>query len=271
MLPALQAIGMVFSAISAVNTVKNMISDSKATTATASTPTTAKDAAPAAGTTVQQAAASSAGTAAAAGTAAGTTGTGEIQDRFLKLLVTQLKNQDPLNPMDNAQLTTQLAQINTVSGIQQLNTTMQNLSTSLLSAQSTQSAALIGRTVLAEGSTLKLESGKTVHGGAQLAQAAERMRVSILGPAGELVRQFDLGPQKAGLSGFEWDGRNNAGAKVAPGNYTFQVAATNGTQNVVATPVVAGAVSSITLGSGGSRLNVDGIGEIAMQQIRNIM
>ncbi len=260
MLPALQAIGMVFSAISAVSTVKNMISDAKAT------PATAKEGS--APTTVQAAAGQ---TSAAPSAAPATTGTGEIQDRFLKLLVTQLKNQDPLNPMDNAQLTTQLAQINTVSGIQQLNTTMQGLSTSLLSAQSTQSAALIGRTVLAEGNTLKLASGKSVLGGALLAQAAERVRVNILGPAGNLVRAFELGPQKAGLSGFEWDGKNDAGAKVEPGNYVFQVTATNGTQSVSATPVVAGAVSSITLGSGGSRLNVDGMGEIAMQQIRNIM
>ncbi len=261
MLPARQAIGMVFSAISAVSTVKNMISDAKAT------PAAAKDGA--AAPTVQQAAAGQ--TSAAAAAAPGTTGTGEIQDRFLKLLVTQLKNQDPLNPMDNAQLTTQLAQINTVSGIQQLNTTMQNLSTSLLSAQSTQSAALIGRTVLAEGNTLKLDAGKKVLGGAQLAQAAERVRVNILGPAGNLVRQFELGPQKAGLSGFEWDGLTDGGAKAASGNYTFQVSATNGTQNVAATPVVAGAVTSITLGANGSRLNIDGMGEIAMQQIRHIM
>jgi flagellar basal-body rod modification protein FlgD len=263
MLPVLQAIGMVFSAISAVNTVKNMMSDTSKTAAATT----------GAGAGAKQAAASPTGSTGAAGTAgtAGGTGAGEIQDRFLKLLVTQLKNQDPLNPMDNAQLTTQLAQINTVSGIQQLNTTMAGLSTSLLSAQSTQSASLIGRTVLAESSTLKLDAGKTAIGGAQLAQAAERVRINILGPAGNLVRQFELGAQKEGLSGFEWDGKNDAGVRVDPGNYTFHVTATNGTQNVGATPVAAGLVSSITLGSGGSRLNVDGVGEIAMQQIRNIM
>ncbi len=80
----------------------------------------------------------------------------DIQDRFLKLLVTQMKNQDPLNPMDNAQVTSQLAQINTVNGIQQLNATMQGLATSFMSAQSMQSTSLIGHTVLTDGSKLNV-------------------------------------------------------------------------------------------------------------------
>jgi flagellar basal-body rod modification protein FlgD len=246
-----------------------MISSSK-TTAKTDTDTTAATAAKQSTASVISSA-SAASSTTATGAAGGASGTGEVQDRFLKLLVTQLKNQDPLNPMDNAQLTTQLAQINTASGIQQLNTTMQNLSTSLLSAQSTQSASLIGRTVLAEGSPHKLADGKTVTGGVQLPEAAERVRVNILGPAGNLVRHFELGAQKAGLTGFEWDGRNDAGLALPAGNYTFNVTATSGAQNVAGTAVVAGAVTSITLGSGGSRLNVDGIGEIAMTQIRNIM
>ena len=96
--------------------------------------------------------------------AAATSGA-DIQDRFLKLLVTQMKNQDPLNPMDNAEITSQLAQISTVNGIQQLNTTMQSLSSSFLSAQSLQSAALIGHTVLTGGNNLNIADGMPAYGG----------------------------------------------------------------------------------------------------------
>ncbi|MFM8767622.1 MAG: flagellar hook assembly protein FlgD, partial [Rubrivivax sp.] len=75
----------------------------------------------------------------------------ESGDRFLKLLVTQLKNQDPMNPMDNAQLTTQMAQINTVSGIQQLNETIKGMATQFGAMQVLQGAAMVGRDVLTEG------------------------------------------------------------------------------------------------------------------------
>jgi flagellar basal-body rod modification protein FlgD len=195
----------------------------------------------------------------------------DIQDRFLKLLVTQMKNQDPLNPMDNAQVTSQLAQISTVNGIQQLNTTMQSLSTSFLSSQSLQSAALIGHTVLTDGSTLNVANAAPAYGAVQLAQSADSVKVNIVSAAGNIVRQLELGPQSAGVAGFQWDALDNAGAKVADGSYTFQIAATLAGQKVNATPLMAGTVSSVTLKSDGTHLTVGGIGDITMQQIKQIM
>ena len=195
----------------------------------------------------------------------------EIQDRFLKLLVTQLKNQDPLNPLDNAQITSQLSQISTVSGIEKLNTTLQGLSTSLVSSQSLQSTALIGHKVFTDGNTLALTGGTAAPGGVQLAGAADSVKVNVIGPSGAIVRQMDLGPQQAGLVGFQWDGRNDAGATVAAGNYTFQVAATSGGQKVGATPLTAGTVSSVTLGADGLHVTVGGVGSVTMDQIKRIM
>src|SRR5690242_20428596 len=107
-----------------------------------------------------------------------TSAAAEMQDRFLKLLVTQMKNQDPLNPMDNAQVTTQLAQISTVGGIDKLNTTLQTLSSSMLAAQSVQSSAIIGRDVYASGSTLALADGKAT-GAFELKQDADHVFVQI--------------------------------------------------------------------------------------------
>ena len=136
----------------------------------------------------------------------------EIQDRFLKLLVTQLKNQDPLNPLDNAQLTSQLSQISTVTGIENLNASVQSLSSSMLSAQSLQATGMIGRSIYTEGSTLAYGGGAPADGGIELPQSVDSLKVSIVGASGNVVRQLDLGARAAGLVNFQWDGRNDGGA-----------------------------------------------------------
>ena len=200
-----------------------------------------------------------------------TTSASDIQDRFLKLLVTQLKNQDPLNPLDNAQITSQLSQISTVSGIEKLNSTLQGLSTSLMSSQSLQSTALIGHTVLTSGNTLALTGGAAAPGGIQLDAAADSVKVNVVGPSGAIVRQLDLGPQQAGMAGFQWDGLNDGGASVASGSYTFQVTASASGQKVGATPLTAGTVSSVTLGADGLHITVGGVGDITLDQIKRIM
>ena len=127
-LPILAAIG---TGLSAINTVSSLFGSSSTTNA------------------------ATAGSNSSAGTATQLTAA-EQGDRFLKLLVTQMRNQDPLNPLDNAQVTTQMAQISTVTGVDKLNAGIEKLSQSLLSAQSLQSAGVIGHQVLAAGSTLSL-------------------------------------------------------------------------------------------------------------------
>jgi flagellar basal-body rod modification protein FlgD len=203
--------------------------------------------------------------------ALGTPTGSEIQDRFLKLLITQLKNQDPLNPLDNAQITNQLAQISTVNGIQSLNSAMQDLSKSLLSSQTLQSAALIGRTVVIDSNSLVLTAGTAVSGGIELAQSADSVKVLITSSAGELVRQLELGPQSSGLAGFKWDGLRDNGASAASGSYSYQVMATSGGTSVDATPLAGGIVTSVTVAPDGTHLSVDGIGDIQLQQIKSIL
>jgi len=263
MLPALQAIGMVFSAINAATTLNKIVSGSGSdATATATNSSTKGKAM----NSIQDTAtAAGAGAAAASGS-----NTAEMSDRFLKLLVTQMKNQDPLNPLDNAQVTSQLAQINTVSGIEKLNSTMQNLSTSFMAGQSLQSASLIGRSVLTDSNRLAW-NGATVTGAAELAQPADRMTVTIADAAGNAVRTMELGPQKAGTAQFQWDGLNDAGARVADGAYTFRIAAQRGGQPVTATPLGIGRVASVSFGNEGLRVDVDGIGAIQMFQIKRIL
>src|SRR3954453_16603838 len=131
--------------------------------------------------------------------------TAGLQDRFLKLLVTQMKNQDPLNPMDNAQVTSQLAQISTVSGIDKLNQTMSAMSSSFLASQSLQASGLIGHHVLAPGNDVLLVSGAG-SAGVELPGAADKVTVTVRGAGGEILKTINMGAQDAGIRTFSWDG-----------------------------------------------------------------
>jgi flagellar basal-body rod modification protein FlgD len=243
-------ISAVAAGLSAVSALKSLTDGSK----TNSTDTSA------ASTSTQSSSASNSGTASAS----------ELQDRFLKLLVAQMKNQDPLNPLDNAQVTTQLAQISTVSGIDKLNTTLSGLSTSMLAAQSAQSASLIGRQVYAAGSTLTLSGTTgTANGALDLKQAADRVTVMIADANGTVVRQLELGPSAVGTTMFQWDGKTSAGTKAPAGNYVFQVSAAKGTTSVAAEPLSIGKVSGVTVADG-MKLSLDGGGSVGLNDVKRI-
>jgi len=192
-------------------------------------------------------------TTAATSAAAATTKPAEpsIGDRFLKLLVTQLKNQDPLSPMDNAQLTSQLAQISTVTGITQLNDTMTSLSASLGSNQYLQAANLVGHNVLVPGNKLQLAGGAAT-GGINMSAAADSVVVSVSDASGRVVRKIDMGAQEAGPQKLSWDGKTDSGAAAAPGLYSFTVAATQGGTAVTADALMSGHVDGVVVGTGGT-------------------
>ncbi|MFZ2386601.1 MAG: flagellar hook capping FlgD N-terminal domain-containing protein, partial [Polaromonas sp.] len=127
----------------------------------------------------------------------------DSEQRFLKLLVTQLNNQDPLNPLDNAQLTSQLAQMSTVSGIEKLNTAFQSLLAQSGSSQVLQSASLIGRTVLVPGNELALAQGTggstNVPFAVEMPAGADSVKVTVTNAAGDTVRSYDLGALPQGV------------------------------------------------------------------------
>ena len=256
MLPVLQAIGAGLGALSALKNLTSSSSSTPAAGGAANLPQT-------------QTQATGAATSKPANSANALATGGETQDRFLKLLVTQMKNQDPLNPLDNAQVTTQLAQISTVGGIDKLNNTLQSLSSSMLASQSMQSASVIGRQVYATGSYLNLANGKAT-GGLDLKGDADRVFVSISDSAGALVRTLQLGPAKAGMSGFEWDGKTDTGGVAQPGNYVFQITAARGNTSIPAEPLTMGKVGGVSLGDG-MKLNLEGGGAIGMADVKRIL
>lgn len=204
--------------------------------------------------------------------AAKTTSTAtDTQDRFLKLLVTQMKNQDPLNPMDNAQVTSQMAQLSTVTGIDKLNATLQALSNSMTSNanQSLQAAGMIGHGVLVPGNGIALASGIGL-GGFDLTQSADNAQVSIYNSAGTLVRSINLGAQPVGIVKWQWDGKDNNGAAIADGSYTFAVNATQAGNSVAPTNLQFGVVNSVTQDTQGVTLSVGQLAGITMSQVKQI-
>ena len=192
------------------------------------------------------------------------------QDRFLKLLVTQMKNQDPLNPMDNAQVTSQMAQLSTVTGIDKLNVTLQALSDSMLSNQSLQASSMIGHGVLVAGNGLDLSGGVGM-GGFELPQASSSTQVTINDKSGALLRTIDLGASPAGINKFQWDGKDTAGNAVADGSYTFAVTAADGGSTVAASGLQFGMVNSVSQGSSGVTMSVGARGTFAMTQVKQIL
>ncbi|MFC5303330.1 flagellar hook assembly protein FlgD [Azospira restricta] len=194
----------------------------------------------------------------------------QIQDRFLTLLVTQLKNQDPLNPMDNAQMTSQLAQINTISGIEKLNTTLSQMLGVYNEGQAMQAAGMVGKYVLVAGNSLPLAGGQAI-GGATLAGPADQVTISIYDSAGNLVQSQKLGAAEAGNLNFTWDGKKSDGSKAADGTYTFKVAAVRGNDKVEASALQLGMVNAVVRSKDGFLLDLGPQGTMAFKDVQQIL
>jgi len=188
----------------------------------------------------------------------------------MTLLVTQLKNQDPLNPMDNAQMTSQMAQISTVSGIEKLNATLQALSASMTPNQTLQAVSMIGHGVLMEGTGVELVSGVGL-AGFTLSQPVDSAKVSIYDRSGALVSNMDLGAQSAGITKFQWDGKDASGTLLPDGQYTFSVNASLAGNSVAASGLQYGLVNSVTQGAQGVTLNVGQQQNVALSKVQQIL
>jgi flagellar basal-body rod modification protein FlgD len=186
------------------------------------------------------------------------------QDRFLKLFVAQLDNQDPLNPMDNAQMTSQMAQINTVTGIQQLNQTLQGMATQFSALQNMQGISLVGRQVVVDGNRLNV-SGTTAQGAFSLPAGADVTRVDVLSSAGAVIGSASLGAKAAGMNNFDLD---LAALGIDPAAAAgFQVFATSGGSAVTATTMARPRIESVGMVDGAMRLRTTQGQTISYDQI----
>lgn len=195
--------------------------------------------------------------------------TEDLNQRFLALLTAQLQNQDPMNPMDNAEMTSQLAQLSTVEGVNKMNASLQQLLSALSMDSTLRSAVLIGKDVMVEDEQLLLAEGKA-QGGVDLASAADKVVVEILDGSGSVVRRIDLGEQAQGFSAFNWDGKDTQGEDLAAGPYLYRVVATQGEKAVEATTYSLDTVSSVNAVAGSTTITLAGLGERPLSAIRSV-
>jgi flagellar basal-body rod modification protein FlgD len=194
----------------------------------------------------------------------------EVEDRFLALLVSQLRNQDPLNPLQNSELTSQLAQINTVRGLERLNETLKALLGQVQTAQPLQAAAVVGRQVLVAGDALTLAGG-AARAGFELPHGADALRITVKDASGSAVHVADLGARAAGLHTFEWDGIADSGAAAAPGTYRFELAATVAGKPVPASTLTLGRVDAVLPGKEALLLRVGGQPPVPLSAVKQIL
>lgn len=203
------------------------------------------------------------------GAAKSSSTTSEAQDRFLKLLTTQLRNQDPLNPMDNAQMTSQLAQISTVDGIEKLNATLQKMLASTVDSEAMQAAALVGHQVMVAGSGLTLTEGGAV-GAVELKSGADHVVLTIKDVNGIQMQTIDLGNLPAGIHNFTWDGKTDSGQQAVSGAYSLSVTARQGTEKVEVAALQLVGVRSVNRSSQGVTLDLGQLGLAKLSDIKQI-
>jgi flagellar basal-body rod modification protein FlgD len=198
------------------------------------------------------------------------TSSGDQQDRFMKLLVAQMKNQDPLNPMDNAQMTSQIAQINTVGGIEKLNRTVESLLAAFGAMQSQGALQLAGRDVMVKGDELALADGHA-RGGVEFGSSAASVSIEVLAADGSVVRTLPLGKVEPGVRTFEWDGRDGNGLPVEDGNYKFRVAPGAKGAKLDATPLAPAHVNAISPNGGKPVLDLGTRGNVPLADVRSYL
>lgn len=178
------------------------------------------------------------------------------QEQFLKLMTTQLQNQDPFKPMENGEFLGQIAQFSTVSGIQDLQKSFETFSSSMVPNQGLQAAGLINRNVLVPADYLPLtEEG--LNAAVELPDQAEKVNVSIYNSAGQVVHSFNLGALGQGVSRYQWDGTLSDGSKAPLGGYKVAVDAQINGENIAVKNYANLPVESITFGGNGGEVNVN--------------
>ena len=195
------------------------------------------------------------------------------QDAFLELMLTQIKHQDPLSPMESGDFLSQIAQFGTVNGITELNKSFATLSSSLQSSQALQASTMVGNTVLVPGNKSELVSGGQISGAIDLNISSTNLVVSIFDAAGQVVRQINLGSQVAGMTKFTWDGLDNSGDPLPEGTYTIEAAALISGEAVAQAVLVQAKVDSVSLSKTGGEplLNLSGLGTVSISEVREIM
>jgi flagellar basal-body rod modification protein FlgD len=190
---------------------------------------------------------------------------------FLTLMTTQLKNQDPFKPLDGTEMVSQLAQFGTVSGVQQMNTTLGALSESLRSSQALSGASMVGHEILAPATAANYY-GQALGGAVQVADGASSVSMEITDASGQVVRHLNIATA-SGQQPFSWDGLTDSGSQAANGNYKIQAVANVGGASVALPVAVAARVGSVSIDKTGTSLtlNTMELGAVALSDVQQII
>lgn len=194
------------------------------------------------------------------------------KNAFLRLMVTQLNNQDPLNPQENGDFIAQLAQFSSVEGIDNLNNSFSSLASSMQSSQALQASALVGRSVHVNADNSFLAPNDVISGNIKLGSSTSNLVLNISNQAGELVEQIDLGSQQRGNINFVWNGQNKDGVRLPSGQYNFKAEAIVGGESQQIEIALSANVDSVTIQPDRSVvLNLAGIGPVPLLDVEEIL
>ncbi|MES2604261.1 MAG: flagellar hook assembly protein FlgD [Pseudomonadota bacterium] len=189
------------------------------------------------------------------------------QDDFMKLLVAQMKNQDPGNPSDNGEFLAQIAQFSMVNGIDKLGTSFEGIAGGLSASQAMQAASLVGRQVLTDSNVVAYDAATPVNGRLAVPEFASGLNIQVRDPAGALVKTIDSAGFKAGIHAFQWDGTNERGETQAAGDYVITATAlVEGEQQAVPLQLY-NTVESVFTGDKSVELQLAGQRRVNLSQI----
>lgn len=192
---------------------------------------------------------------------------------FITLMTTQLKYQDPTNPQDSSEFVAQLAQFSTVSGVQEMNTSISTLLSEMRNSQAVNATALVGHDVLVAADSMAISSGQSVTGAVSTPDGASSINIVVTDNSGQVVRQMSVSADAdSSLAAFTWDGLDNSGNQAAAGTYNFEAIATVGGESVSADTLLTTKVSSVTIDTSDNslQLNTSSLGSIGLSDVRQI-
>ncbi|MDU8608842.1 flagellar hook assembly protein FlgD [Pseudomonas syringae group sp. 247E2] len=201
-----------------------------------------------------------------------TNSTGTLgKDAFLQLLVTQMKNQNPLDPQDNTQFVAQLAQFSSLESMQNLTSTVDTIATSYKSSQALQASSLVGRSVIIDSSSTTVDATKGMTGSIVIPSATTATSIKVYDSQSNLVDTVELGAQKVGTTSFSWDGTDSDGTALASGNYTFKAEGSVDGKNTQLSTYLPATVNSVTLGVNGAETMLNlASGSVALSKVQTI-
>lgn len=189
--------------------------------------------------------------------------------QFLELMITQMNNQDPLDPAKNEDFIAQLAQFSTLEGIQNLNTSFASMAQAMQSSMTMEAAALVGRNVLVP-TNQGINGGGGLAGAIEVPASAGNVVVEISGANGALIKRLDLGARPAGSTRFGWDGLDETGQPSPPGLYRVDAFSEVGGERRELTINMPDQVVSVSIADGGFTANLASGTAVSAAEIKEI-